>query len=223
MNNALPSINERLNQSINQLKRLHALESRKKNQVQQAINDNRFQELVRQVTQLCCAVHYAQFTFSFPYQPQAILVGILGDLQTAASKGSVDEDSISLSTRKVKPIQDQVKKEWEKHYPNLVGAVISTLQIIQKIDPVPVTKCLIDIQNSAVWQNDGSDILRLKTLNTALTNSSTIIERLGLDQEITTFLTKVARKTATLNDLSDDILSWIRKEELSDKIIVSFK
>ena len=81
----------------------------------------------------------------------------------------------------------------------------------------------MEIQSAAMWQNDESDLPHLKTLSNALHNSNAIIERLGLDQEITTFLTKVSSRTATLDDLSDGILSWIRRENLSDKIMVSFK
>ena len=95
MNTEMLSINERLNQSITQLKRLHTLENKKKNQEQQVKNDNKYQELVHQVTHLCYAVHYAQETFSFQYQPQNTLLEILTDLQTVAIKGTVDEDSIS--------------------------------------------------------------------------------------------------------------------------------
>lgn len=223
MNTEMLSINERLNQSITQLKRLHTLENKKKNQEQQVKNDNKYQELVHQVTHLCYAVHYAQETFSFQYQPQNTLLEILTDLQTVAIKGSVDEDSISQGSRKIKPIQEQLKKEWAKCYPLVVGSVTSTLRIIQKIDPTQVSKCLLDIQSAAVWQNDDSDLPHLKTLSNALYNSNAIIERLGLDQEITTFLTKVSSRTATLDDLSDGILAWIRRENLSDKIMVSFK
>ena len=223
MNTEMLSINERVNQSITQLKRLHALENKKKNQEQQLKNDNKYQELVHQVTHLCYAVHYAQETFSFQYQPQNTLLEILTDLQTVAIKGTVDEDSISQGSRKIKPIQEQLKKEWAKCYPLVVGSVTSTLRIIQKIDPTQVSKCLLDIQSAAVWQNDDSDLPHLKTLSNALYNSNAIIERLGLDQEITTFLTKVSSRTATLDDLSDGILAWIRRENLSDKIMVSFK
>ena len=223
MNTEMLSINERLNQSITQLKRLHTLENKKKNQEQQVKNDNKYQELVHQVTHLCYAVHYAQEAFSFQYQPQNTLLEILTDLQTVAIKGTVDEDSISQGSRKIKPIQEQLKKEWAKCYPLVVGSVTSTLRIIQKIDPTQVSKCLLDIQSAAVWQNDDSDLPHLKTLSNALYNSNAIIERLGLDQEITTFLTKVSSRTATLDDLSDGILAWIRRENLSDKIMVSFK
>ena len=139
MNTEMLSINERLNQSITQLKRLHTLENKKKNQEQQVKNDNKYQELVHQVTHLCYAVHYAQETFSFQYQPQNTLLEILTDLQTVAIKGTVDEDSISQGSRKIKPIQEQLKKEWAKCYPLVVGSVTSTLRIIQKIDPTQVS------------------------------------------------------------------------------------
>ena len=177
MNTEMLSINERLNQSITQLKRLHTLENKKKNQEQQVKNDNKYQELVHQVTHLCYAVHYAQETFSFQYQPQNTLLEILTDLQTVAIKGNVDEDSISQGSRKIKPIQEQLKKEWAKCYPLVVGSVTSTLRIIQKIDPTQVSKCFLDIQSAAVWQNDDSDLPHLKTLSNALYNSNAIIER----------------------------------------------
>ena len=170
MNTEMLSINERLNQSITQLKRLHTLENKKKNQEQQVKNDNKYQELVHQVTHLCYAVHYAQETFSFQYQPQNTLLEILTDLQTVAIKGTVDEDSISQGSRKIKPIQEQLKKEWAKCYPLVVGSVTSTLRIIQKIDPTQVSKCLLDIQSAAVWQNDDTDLPHLKTLSNALYN-----------------------------------------------------
>lgn len=223
MNNETLTITDRLDQSIIQLQRLNNLEKRKKNQEQQAKNDIRFQELVHQITQLCQAVHFAQHSFLFMYQPQETLLGVLNDLKTAALRGAVNEESILQCSRKVKPVQDQIKKEWAKHYLTLVGPVTSTLQIIQKIDPISVTKCLQGIQDASIWQNNDSDLLRLKILAEALKNSSLIIERLGLDQEITSFLRKVSDKKATLDDLTDGVLIWIRKEGLTNKIVVSFK
>ncbi len=223
MSTEMLTVNERLNQSIMQLKRLHNLENKKKNQQQQAKNDSKFIELVHQVTQLCTTVHYAQISFSFPYQPQTFLVELLNELHTTASRGVVDEETIFLNTRKVKPIQDQLKKEWANYYPVLVGSVRNTLRIIQKIDPDQINRCLLAIKSAELWQNNDSDLPRFQTLSEALTRSNDIISRLGLDQEITSFLTKISTNSATLNDLTDGIMAWIRKENLIDKIMISFK
>ena len=43
------------------------------------------------------------------------------------------------------------------------------------------------------------------------------------DDEISEFLKKVKNKEATLLDLSDPIMAWIRKEGLSGNIILSIK
>lgn len=216
------TINQRLSQAIAQLKHLNTLESKEKTEERQAINDNKYQELVHQTTQLCRTVHYAQSVFALPYQPQAVLLELLNDLQIAASKGVVEEDLISKSTRKLKPVHEQLQKEWAKHYPSLVGSISATLRTIRKIDPIQVSKCLSNIKNAEVWQNSDSDLLRLQTLSQALSDSNAIIERLNLDEEVAAFLTKMSAGTTTLNDLSDGILTWIRNENLSDKIMLSF-
>ena len=217
------SISERLSLTTDQIKRLQILENIKKNQEQQEKNDYKFQELVHQTAQLCRTVHFAQRRFAFPYQPETELVGMLDELQAVAMNEAVDEDSISRVKKKLIPTQDQARKAWDKYYPSLVGSVSSTLKIIQKIAPDLVDRCLTDIQNAAGWKSDDSGLLCLEALAKALINSNAVIERLNLDQEITAFLTKVSLGTSTMDDLSDGVLSWIRRENLSGKIKITFK
>ena len=223
MNNGTLAIDERLRNSITQMKRLHVLESKKKNQEQQAKNDKRYRELVVQVTQLCHAVHYAQTQFAFPYQQQMTLMALLDQLQRAASQGAVEEETVEQIAVKARSAQDQTKREWARFYPGFVSSICNTLRIIQKIDPEQVTKCRDDIQAAERWQNNGSDLLQLKTLSAALKRSNDSIQRLNMNQEITVFLSKIASNTATLNDLSENILNWIHNEQLSDKIRLSFR
>lgn len=144
MNNGTLAIDERLRNSITQMKRLHVLESKKKNQEQQAKNDKRYRELVVQVTQLCHAVHYAQTQFAFPYQQQMTLMALLDQLQRAASQGAVEEETVEQIAVKARSAQDQTKREWARFYPGFVSSICNTLRIIQKIDPEQVTKCLDD-------------------------------------------------------------------------------
>lgn len=223
MSNEMLSINQRLKRSIDGMKKFHALESKKKNEDQQIKNDAKFKEAVHQTALLCQSVRYAQKELGFPYQPQSLLAPLLSDLEMAANKDMVNEDSITNASRKMKPINDQLKKEWAKHYPTLVSSVIGTLNIIQRIDPEHVNKCLQDLKSAEVWTNTGDDLINLEKLSAALSDSNIIIERLNLDQEIIGFLTKVSSNCATLKDLSDGILKWIHIEGLSDRIKVSFK
>ena len=223
MSSETATINDLLEDSVTQMKRLHTLVSRKKNEEQQAKNDGNYRKLVHTATQLSTAVHYAQITFKFPYQPQALLLDVLGDLQSMALKGNVNEDSNSQANKKIKLIQNQISKEWANFYPELVSSTTNTLQIIRRIDPVHINKCLIDIGRASAWQNDDSDLQRLKILSSALSESNTLIKQLKLDQDVTKFLAKVSSNKATLDDLTEKIVKWIHQEGLSDRISISFK
>ena len=49
-----------------------------------------------------------------------------------------------------------------------------------------------------------------------------LIQKLGLDDEIISFLQNTNAGKATLKDLNDKVLSWIRSEDLENKIRISF-
>lgn len=217
------TINDLLENSVAQMKRLHTLVSQKKNEEQQAKRDGNYRKLVHAATQLSAAVHYAQVTFGFPYQPQALLLDVLGYLQSTALKETVSEESNSQASKKIKLIQTQTSKEWANFYPKLVSSTTSTLQIIRRIDPVRINKCLVDLGKASTWQNDDLDLQRLKVLSCALSESNTLIKQLQLDQNVTQFLAKVSSNEATLDDLTEEIMKWIHQEGLSERISISFK
>lgn len=217
------TINDLLENSVAQMKRLHSLVSQKKNEEQQAKRDENYRKLVHATTQLSAAVHYAQVTFGFLDQIQALLLEVLSDLQSTALKGTVNEESNFQAGKKIKLIQNQTAKEWANFYPTLVSSTTSTLQIIRKIDPIRINKCLVDLGRASVWQNDDLDLQRLEILSCALSESNTLIQQLKLDQNVTQFLTKVSSNKATLDDLTEEIMRWIYQEGLSERILISFK
>lgn len=217
------TINDLLENSVAQMKRLHSLVSQKKNEEQQAKIDENYRKLVHAATQLSAAVHYAQVTFGFLDQIQTLLLEVLSDLQSTALKGTVNEESNSQASKKIKLIQNQTAKEWANFYPTLVSSTTSTLQIIRKIDPIRINKCLVDLGRASVWQNDDLDLHRLEILSCALSESNTLIQQLKLDQNVTQFLTKVSSNKATLDDLTEEIMRWIYQEGLSERILISFK
>ena len=59
-------------------------------------------------------------------------------------------------------------------------------------------------------------------MNDGIKDAEKIIAKLGLDDEIITFLANTNSGKATLNDLSDKVLNWIKSEKLEGKIRVSF-
>ena len=55
-----------------------------------------------------------------------------------------------------------------------------------------------------------------------IASAEQLIQKLGLDDEIILFLQNTNAGKATLLDLNDKVLNWIRSEKLENKIRISF-
>ena len=102
---------------------------------------------------------------------------------------------------------------------DLTGATVSTLEAIREIDPDNVGSCLQKIQPAENWD---LDVERYKIMHNGLNEADHLIMELGLDDEIITFLQNTNSARATLQDLNDRVLAWIRAEHLEKKIRISF-
>lgn len=112
-----------------------------------------------------------------------------------------------------------MKKEWSKQYANLTRATVSTLEAIRGINPNNVGRCLQKIQPAENWD---LDVEKYQTMHNGLKEADHLIMELGLDDEIITFLQNTNTGRATLQDLNDKVLDWIRDEQLEKKLRISF-
>ena len=62
----------------------------------------------------------------------------------------------------------------------------------------------------------------MKRLKKSLNSAETLINKMDLDQEIIIFLTKITYGKATLTDLNEKVMAWIRKENLDSRVKLSF-
>ena len=76
------------------------------------------------------------------------------------------------------------------------------------------------MNNFSKWPVDESIIKQYEIANR---KANEILSRIGFDDEIANFLKKVKDKEASLLDLTDSIIAWIRKEKLSGNIMLSIK
>lgn len=58
---------------------------------------------------------------------------------------------------------------------------------------------------------------------TAKEKANELLSKMEFDVEIVNFLKKVKDKEASLLDLTDSIIDWIRREKLSGNILLSIK
>lgn len=109
---------------------------------------------------------------------------------------------------------------WAKHFDALTKKTRGTLEIVRSIDPEKVMKCLMLIQDAEVWTMEKMVLERLRQ---ALDGAEALIQGLGLDSNITDFLSKMAHGQATLKDLNEDIIAWLRKGNFEYRVKLSFR
>ena len=210
-----------LERKIKEMKELRRLEGVKANKAQQDATDNKYRILVKQVDQYISVLDYLHGNLEFNLTDTASteLSTLLTELQDAVKTGYVDKAAVSEADTSFKNIQAAVKKDWSKHFSSITNTTTNTLRIISGIDAEKVSACLADIKTAETWVTDRAVFEKLKA---ALDNAEALIQSLSLDQEIITFLTSMTIGKASIADLNEKVLGWIRKESLESKIRLSF-
>lgn len=210
-----------LNNKIKDMKSLRHLEYIKANKAQQDAVDGRYRLLISQINQNTHVLSFLNTETGFKPSDEitADYSKLFEQLKVVISTGFADNDELKEAENIYKSIHNTLKKEWPKFYNNYTNTTLSTLKVISGIDPVKVSSCIFDIQTGAIW---GNDIKSYKQMAKGIQNARALVEHLQLDQKIVAFLQKMNSGKATLEDLNDDVLSWIRIEALEKKIRLTF-
>lgn len=211
-----------LDRKIKDMKDLQRLENLQANKEQQESTDAKYRVLVTKLHQLVMVIEYLR-QFAQIEQDDAAkneIIVLLDDLKMVTESGLADKNKVTAVENKLTSIQAYYKKNWVKQYSQLTSAKVSTLKVISGIDAEKVTSCLQDIQKAEVWN---TDILAFKAMMAGLESAAQMITNLGLNQGIISFLQNMNQGKATLADLTDEVLTWIREEDLETKIILSFR
>lgn len=206
---------------IKDMKSLRRLELAKKNQAQQLATDSKYKSLIEQVNAFSSALIYSrdnlQFSISDTIQPG--LLSLLKSLKDAISSGYADKAAVAKTETDYKGLQAIVKKEWNKHFLSYTLTTTNTLKVISGIDSERINGCITDIKAAETWTVDTTV---LATLKKAIESANDLICDLNMNQETVLFLTKMTSGKATIADLNENVLTWIRKEGLETKIKLSF-
>jgi len=211
-----------LDQKIKDMKDLQRLESLQANKEQQKATDAKYRILVTKMHQLVSIIEYLHKDAEIEQNENTKnnILALLGELKMAAESGLVDKDKIASSETKLTAIQTECKKKWVDQYALLTSARVSTLKVISGIDTEKVSSCLQDIQKAETWN---TDIAVFKTMMLGLKSADQLITNLGLNQEIILFLQNMNQGRATLAGLTDEVLNWIKEENLESKIRLLFR
>ncbi len=210
-----------LSKKIKDMKDLRQHEDRRDNKVAQDALDRRFKELTIQIHSLMAALQYTKENMQFQLSDLVLsdLENLLIEHKDVVQSGFAEKDAINQAENDFKDIQQRIKKEWSKQYSALTSATISTLQVISGIDSEHVSECMEGIAKGSAWTTSIGDF---KTMVNSLSEAKTLISGLGLDSQIIAFLQKMNTGKATVMDLDDNVLRWLKEESLDKRVKLSF-
>lgn len=216
------SILEQLEDQIDAMRQLRRKEQKKANAEQQKATDQKYRMLVQQANQYMEALDYVQGHLGFVCSAElaAGLKSLFQKLENTTCYGEAEKETVSQAEEMFKNVQTGTKREWAKYFDSLTKKTKGTLDVIREIDPTKVDGCLRMIQNAASWTVEKPVFERLRQ---ALDGAEALIQGLGLDSDITDFLSKMSRGQATMGDLNQDIVDWIRKGKFERRIRLSFR
>lgn len=212
---------DKLKEKISEMETLRSLETRKNNKIQQDKTDAKYKDLVKKTANLTDCIWYAKTELGFTITSKTLddINNLLSSLKNSISTGYAELDSVNASEDLFKNILKAVRIEWNKYYITLSSATIGTLKIISGIDKLGVQNCLSTIKNADSWPSDKKILI---DLNDALSSANKIILNLNMDDNIRDFLEKMNNGAASVSDLDDGVLKWLKEEDLTYKIRLSF-
>lgn len=215
---------EEMNKCIIDMQTIQQLEQASKDSEKQDKIDSLFSATVIDNDKIIKLIDSARSYVSFvpSLELKDMLRQILNDALESTRIGAVQDASIKYLQGKIKSAKEQLATEWGDYYSLISEKIISTLGTVKEITPDREKTGFVinNIKNGAVISYENSDRMRL--LSEGLKNANTILDSLGLTEEIMLFLDKVSEGNANVTDLSDSILEWIRSENLINKFVIAF-
>lgn len=117
---------------------------------------------------------------------------------------------------------DDITVEWNDFYKARIDNLINDLNIMKPFYPLPavITGCVQSLKKCEKFplskENAQAHIDAEK-------KSKELLEQVHFDDTIKAFLKKISQRMATLNDITPEIMEWIKTENIADKITLGIK
>lgn len=123
----------------------------------------------------------------------------------------------------IKKLSEKIANEWNRQIEEYLINIKEELGILKLVsnEKQKIQKILVCMNNFSKWPIEKE---AYEQYQLAYETASDILLKMHFDdEEVLLFLKKVKNKEATLEDLSDRIIEWIRQENLSGNIMLSIK
>ena len=200
---------------------LQKRKAQKDNKDKQENTDTRYRLLLTRINSFVDTIEYLYMAAKMPRNNDVLigLTNLMDDLEQVVQEGFASSERVTVAEKAFNNLQNTMKREWPKQYSGYTGATIGTLEAIQSIESERVNSCLEKIKQAETWNTDIKIFIKMRE---GLDDAEQLIISLGLDDDIVAFLKSTNSGRATLQDLNDKVLAWIRYERLESKIRISF-
>lgn len=135
----------------------------------------------------------------------------------------IDHALIDSITKEVNSLEEGLKQRWKTYFEKDTVSLRNAINTVSNIssDRQSVNEVITALSiHKAQWPvND----ITLQKFDNNIAKGEKIISDLGLNPKIEEFLSKIVTNTATIFDLDEEILEWIKEKELSEKIGLRFR
>ena len=214
-----------LKEYIIDMKNVREMETASADTKKQATVDYNFKQLVLSLKKTIGEVDLAVKNSDF--RPSAYVVSALKSVLASCDKviqvGAADETTTQNISAESKKLYAVIGQEWSDYYTQMSSHIISLIDTVKSIlkDENKAVYAVNKIKKAATWN---TTIDNYNYLKQGLAEADQILNDLDLgeDSAVLAFLRLVSEGNATILDLTDEILEWIKYENLGDKMFIKF-
>ena len=137
----------------------------------------------------------------------------------AIDNNYVTEQQVYKIKDETKKIKKKLSEEWDEYYEKETKSLEEVLKLSKNITGINVNSLLINLQEGRSW--DANKNIRKKRTE-SISSAKDLINKLELKENIVDFLRKMVKQEATLLDVDEDIMKWIKNEHLEGTIKITF-
>ena len=212
-----------LNQCIIEMKDVKELENASDDTKRQAKVDYNFKLFVASIQKMVFEVKMAVENSDFKpsNNVKRALQSFCNEIDKIINSGMAKDASTNFLTNESKKTYTLLGEEWKEYYDKKALSIISILDTVKGIalDKNKPQYAINKIRKGSGWN---TDISNLQYMKNGFIEAQNLMDELAIEDYKIQFLRLVSHEKETIDDLSEEILNWISKENLSGKLFVRF-
>lgn len=221
----LDSTIKRLSQLDKKEKAIQDAEKKAKNDTEYAALTSDFQQSMRKLK-----FAHSELNYSISNDTLLLIEDSIGKLEETVDAGVVDEEILTTAKQQIsRRLNPAFAREWKDFHKKKTSSVAGKLATVGSLAPDKnhIEAIKESISDSGDWSTLSAKVdantTKIVRFKKSIEEVDKIEEELNLTDEIKQFISLVTRGKAGITDLNEDIIEWIKKENLEDKFAIKFK